>query len=629
MLAHSPRLQGGDASESESRMCGFVGGTDLGWNLAAAVGALHHRGPDTSALYRADALGLGFCRLKIVDLDDAANQPMTSADGDVTIAFNGEIYGYQELRGALELRGHRFLTRSDTEVLLASYLEWGDRFPDHLDGMFAIAIHDARDGTVHLLRDRVGIKPLYYVEDGADFGFASELKGIEALVGRELLSYDETALYDFLTYHYVPTPKTAYRHVFKLRPAHHLVYDLGRRRIASDRPDRTLDVPAAAEPVDAERAASELRERIHAAVREQLVADVPVGFFLSGGVDSSAVLAAAKSSLERPWTFSMGFESDRESETGYARTVASHLGAAHEERVLSAGTTRDLVSEYYRWFDEPFGDVSAFPTNWLARFARERGAIVVLTGDGGDELFGGYRRYSRFARYSRWPAVGPRGGALLTRARELAAGHASVRRTLDKLDAMLKSDLELYASLRKQLPLSRLVSYRRSLEIPSDYDDLWYYRRYWRRDLPLRTRLQYLDFHTFLPDLVLTKVDRTTMAESIEARVPLLARRVVEFVFGLPEATRYHGGRQKGIFKYAFRNDLPAEILSRRKQGFNPPRRYIDALRSAETRQEFLLRMFLGRGSDPELPRSLPDLPDPVPVREMKDAGRSLLTSGR
>jgi asparagine synthase (glutamine-hydrolysing) len=593
-------------------MCGFVGGTDSSWDVAVAVAALQHRGPDATAFRRTGPLAVGFCRLKVVDLGAAANQPMTSADGAVTIAFNGEIYGFQELRRELEGRGHRFRTRSDTEVLLASFLEWGERFPDHLDGMFAIAIHDARDGTVHLLRDRVGIKPLYYLDDGVNFGFASELKGIEALVGRSTLSYDETALYDFLTYHYVPTPKTAYRNVFKLRPAHHLIYDLAKRRITRDRPFWTLEVSAAPDPVNDERAATELRERIQSSVQEQLVADVPIGFFLSGGIDSSAVLSAAKPWLDRPWTFSMGFEADRDSETEYARSVAAHLGAAHEERILSADTTRDLVSEYRRWFDEPFGDVSAFPTNWLARFVRERGAVVVLTGDGGDELFGGYRRYRKFARYSRWPAMGPRTGALLNRVREAVAGRVSFRRTLDELDAMLKSDLELYASLRKQLPLSQLVSYRRSFEIPSDYDDLWHYRRHWRRDLPLLTRLQYLDFHTFLPDLVLTKVDRTTMSESLEARVPLLARRVVEFVFGLPEATRYRGGQQKGIFKHAFRHDLPAEVLSRRKRGFSPPRRYIDALRSAETRQEYLLRIFLSAGPDSELPGGLPDLPVPA-----------------
>ena len=573
-------------------MCGFVGGTEAVWDYQAATEALRHRGPDAGAIRRTDALSIGFRRLKIVDLRDEANQPLTSSDAPVTIAFNGEIYGFRRLRSQLADRGHRFRTSSDTEVLLAAYLEWGDRFPDHVDGMFAIAIHDERDATLHLLRDRVGIKPLYYLHDGDRFAFASELKGIEALVGRATLSHDETALYDFLTYHYVPTPKSAYRSVFKLPPAHHLVYDLARRRVLRNRPFWTLEVPQAPDPIDDATAARELRERIQSSVEEQLIADVPVGFFLSGGVDSSAVLCAARRSIDRPLTFCMGFDDDRASETAYARRVADHLGAEHRERILTSAATGDLLEAYRRWFDEPFGDVSAFPTNWLARFARES-AVVVLTGDGGDELFGGYRRYQKFARYSDWPTLGPRGGALLGRVRD-TIGRTSLSRALDTLDTMLKADLALYASLRKQLPLARRLHYRRCFGLPADYDDLWYYRQHWRPELPLLTRLQYLDFHTFLPDLVLTKVDRTTMAESLEARVPLLARTVVEFAFRLPETTRYVGGELKGLLKHAFRHELPAEILSRRKQGFNPPRRYIDALRSTDARQEFLLRTFLG-----------------------------------
>jgi len=573
-------------------MCGFVGGTEPSWDYEAAAATLRHRGPDAGAVRRADGVSIGFRRLKIVDLDDAANQPLTSTEAPVTIAFNGEIYGFRALRAVLEGHGHRFLTRSDTEVLLAAYLEWGDAFADHVDGMFAIAIHDRRDATLHLLRDRVGIKPLYYLDDGTRFAFASELKAIERLVGQPTLVRDPTALYDFLTYHYIPAPKTEYRGVFKLRPAHHLVYDLARRCVRHDRAFWRLAVPQTPEPIDDASAAAELRECIQTAVEEQLVADVPVGFFLSGGLDSSAVLCAAHSAIDHPPTFCMGFDGDRESETAHARTVADHLGADHHERILTASATRGLLAAYLDWFDEPFGDVSAFPTNWLARFAREQGAVVVLTGDGGDELFGGYRRYEKFVRYSNLPSLGRRGEAAFGWMRDALAPPAW-RPSLAKLDTMLKSDLALYASLRSQLPLARRLHYRREFELPADYDDLWYYRQHWRPELPILTRLQHLDFHTFLPDLVLTKVDRTTMAESLEARVPLLARKVVELAFRLPEATRYRGGQLKGLLKHAYRDALPAEILARPKHGFNPPRAYIDALRSSDARQEFLLRTFL------------------------------------
>jgi asparagine synthetase B (glutamine-hydrolysing) len=288
--------------------------------------------------------------------------------------------------------------------------------------------------------------------------------------------------------------------------------------------------------------------------------------------------------------------------------------------MLSAGTTRDLVSEYRRWFDEPFGDVSAFPTNWLARFARERGAIVVLTGDGGDELFGGYRRYSRFARYSRWPAVGPRGGALLTRARELAAGHASVRRTLTSSTRAqaIWSSMRLLGSPSLQARLVPPACRSRRTTTTS-----WYYRRYWRCDLPADAAA-YLDFHTFLPDLVLTKVDRTTMAESLEARVPLLARRVVELGSASGSDVTTEVGRGYSSTHFATTR-LPRSC--RGGSSASTRRALHRRTTGAETRQEFSCGCSSG-GSDSELPAAFRTC-RPLCPWEMKDAGRTLLTSGR
>ena len=579
------------------RVCGFVGGTDPRGNLEAATRAIQHRGPDAREVRPGHPIGVGFCRLKIIDLDDAANQPMYSASRGVWVVFNGEIYRFRALRRELESRGHAFRTRSDTEVLLEAYLEWGDHCLDHLDGMFAAAIYDPRENRLKLYRDRPGIKPLYYFYNGRNFAFASELKAIGVLLGDGTLEHDVTALYDFLTYHYIPAPKTLFRNVFKLPPAYRLVYDVTAGQIESVRPYWQLTVPSSPKPRFADEAAEELRALVDDAVHDQMLADVPLGFFLSGGVDSSAVVSAATQRADSIDTFSIGFEPSRDSETHYARLVANALGTRHHESILSPDDTLAMVPCLRQWFDEPFGDTSSFPTYLVSRFARDH-VTVVLTGDGGDEVFGGYRRYRRFQRYSRLPSV-PNGWTRIVEVarRPLWPGGRAFR-ILNELDLSLRSEIDLYARLRKSMPARDRAAERRRFGIETDYDDYWCYRKYWRADLPVLTRLQYLDFHTFLPDLVLTKVDRTSMAVSLEVRVPLLDRRVVEFAFGLPESVRYHGGQLKGLLKLAFRDRLPSVILTRRKMGFQTPPHYLQGAISYTSRQQHLLQEFLGQNED-------------------------------
>lgn len=570
-------------------MCGFVGGTEPGWNYAAALAALAHRGPDASALEVDGPIKVGFRRLSIIDLSAAANQPMFAADGESWLVFNGEIYGYQALRRDLQHRGHAFRTDSDTEVVLKGYLQWGEAFVEHIDGMFAIALWDAREHRLKLYRDRPGIKPLYYLHDGRRFAFASELKAIEIACAAEKLAVDGTALYDFLGYRYVPAPKTLYRRCYKLPPAHWLAFDPASGTVHGPRRFWSIPLPPRPHRPAVGECCEQLRALIGAAVEDQMVADVPLGFFLSGGVDSSVVVAAAARSGRKVSTFSIGFDSDAVSETPFARSVAQLFGTDHHERILSQVHAQELLPKLKSWFDEPFADESSMPTYLVSAAAREK-VTVVLTGDGGDEVFGGYRTYPRFARYDRWPSW-PRFAADAAYAlrKQLHRRHAFAR-VLTLLETAFSSGPDLWAMIMGGMSAPAKRAYREKLEIPHDYDDWWHYREFWRNDLPLRTRLQLVDFNTFLPGLVLTKVDRTSMAVSLEARVPLLDRRVIEFSFALDEELRYHGGELKGLLKHAYRGILPDSILFRRKKGFGIPRHYLKDVGGGKLIQEHILQ---------------------------------------
>jgi asparagine synthase (glutamine-hydrolysing) len=570
-------------------VCGFVGGTDPNWNYAAALAALAHRGPDASDLRLAGPVKVGFRRLSIIDLTSGANQPMLGPDGESWIVFNGEIYGFKELRSSLTRRGHAFLTDSDTEVALHAYLEWGADFVEHIDGMFAIAIWDARRQELRLYRDRPGIKPLYYYYDGRRFAFGSELKALEKVLTPSELEVDLTACYDFLGYRYVPAPKTLYKRCFKLPPAHELVYLPATGVLQS--PRRYWNVPLPEEPREPplETACEELRSLIGTSVAEQMIADVPLGFFLSGGVDSSVVVAAAAATGRRVATFSIGFDADEVSETPFAREVARRFATEHHERILSQAHAQELLPRLKAWFDEPFADESSLPTYLVSAAAREH-VTVVLTGDGGDEVFGGYRTYPRYARYERWPTWPATAESLTHALRRPFARRHPVTRALTLLETAFSSGPNLWAKLMGGMSTPAKRAYARELGIPRDYDDWWHYREFWREDLPLRTRLQYVDFHTFMPGLVLTKVDRTSMAVSLEARVPLLARRVIEFSFGIHENLRYCGGEPKGLLRQAYRGILPDHILDRRKKGFGIPRYYLKDVSGGRFIQEHVLR---------------------------------------
>jgi asparagine synthase (glutamine-hydrolysing) len=570
-------------------VCGFFGGTEAQWQYESALAAIRHRGPDAEGLRLDGPIRVGFRRLSIIDLDEAANQPFVAPDGASWIVFNGEIYGFRRLRSELEKAGHAFRTHSDTEVLLTAYLEWGEDFVDHVDGMFAIALWDARDRRLRLYRDRPGIKPLFYYYNGRQFAFASELKAIEQGLGTANLHIDGSALYDFLGYRYVPAPKTLYRHCFKLLPGHTVSFDPATGRLSEPRPFWRLDPAGNRDAVTADAAAEELRSLIDESVSDQMIADVPLGFFLSGGVDSSAVVAAAARAGARVATFTIGFDSDEVSETPFARLVAERFHTAHHERILSQSGAIELLPQLKAWFDEPFSDDSALPTYLVSRLAREH-VTVVLTGDGSDEIFGGYNTYRRFARYAAWPTWPRACDRLAVTLRSRMHRRNPLYRVLRTLETGFSNDLDLWSKIMHGMQPAAKTRYRELFELGRDYDDWWHFRQYWRDELPLRTRLQYVDFHTYLPGLVLAKVDRTSMAASLEARVPLLSRRLIEFSFALPEAIRFHRGEAKGILRHAYRDILPAEILERRKKGFGVPRYYLGNLGQGVPIQEHILR---------------------------------------
>lgn len=534
-------------------MCGIFGHTGKSElpRSRKALKCLQHRGPDQSNEWSDKSVYLGHQRLSIMDLSENGRQPMQHED--IVITVNGEIYNFQDIKDSLQST-FTFKSGSDSEVLLYGYKAWGiDKLVQKLEGMYAFSLYDATKQKLYLVRDRVGIKPLYYAHINKQLVWASELKAIEAFIPSENLHVDNTAVYDFLTYRYIPTPKTLYQNVHKLEPAHYLCYDISADTATKTRywqlstKTRATNLPAAS---------TEVRKLVSATVKQQLMSDVPIGFFLSGGMDSSVVVAAAKEYTSQLNTYSIGFDVQEHDETRFAEIVAKAFKTNHVRRVLGVSEVKRSFSNLRAWYDEPFADTSAFPVYKVSALARHS-STVVLTGDGGDEVFGGYNWYQQFvdgvASY-----ISSNSGNIFTRLRG---------KKRDQTDL----ELDFYTSLMGGLTPEQKAPYRLALDIDSDYDDHWYYKQYYDANLPVMTRLQYLDFHTYLPDDILTKVDRVSMAVALECRVPLLSTELIEYLFSVPEDIRYHGGELKGLMKHAYRNILPAEIIDRSKKGFSIP----------------------------------------------------------
>ena len=558
-------------------MCGIAGavrrngGAPDGAVGLAMARALRHRGPDRQSQWRSPSgtALLAHSRLNVIDLN-TGDQPMASVDGSVLVVFNGEIYNFRELRTELEGAGHRFRTRSDTEVIVEGYRAWGEDVVSRLDGMFAFALWDESRQRLLLARDRAGKKPLFLHKSPEGISFASEIKALRELPGVDL-TLDEARFPEYLAYGYVPSPGTFYRGVEKLPPASYLVWgpDVG------DRVVRYWELIFRGRPMSRADAIEEVRELLRGAVERRLVSDVPLGAFLSGGIDSTLIVSLMSQLVSEPVrTFSIGFEDDANyDETGYARTVAEALGTRHTEFRVGAQSV-DLLDRLLEVYDEPFGDSSAIPTSIVSGLTREH-VTVALTGDGGDELFAGYPRFLGFRiaeGMPGWVAKAGRAAAGLlphnddfrspTRRAERffeTAGLSPEERMLrwigfhtGPMEALLQPGLA--ASLDRS---ALLESFRAPLAAAGEGSAL--------------DRVLTLNFHTYLLDDLLVKTDRSSMLHSLELRSPFLDTNLMEFAAQLPDRLRVRRGSLKVLLKAAFPDLLPREIRNRPKWGFGIP----------------------------------------------------------
>ena len=552
-------------------ICGVAGGDPArGRELVGRMcAAMVHRGPDDEGIAQFDGVSLGMRRLSIIDLS-GGHQPMHNEDSTVWVVQNGEIYNYLELRDELIAASHTFVTQSDTEVLVHAYEQWGEGMVERLNGMFAFALVDRRTGTVFLARDRMGIKPLHYAVDGDRLVFASELKGLlrDPALRRGI---DPVALDEYLAYEFVPSPRSIVRGVNKLRPGHTLTWSVAEGKAQVKRywaPSLNVDGGERSRDVDEECA--ELRAVLRESVRKELISDVPLGVFLSGGIDSSAVTAMMTHLGGDVKSFSVGFAERSFDEAPYAREVARHLGTDHHELTLEPGMLLGLIPKLPVLLDEPLGDASIIPTYLLSAFTREH-VKVALGGDGGDELFAGYptlQAHRLAGYYMRAPGV-LRHGVVEPVVRRMPVSRSNL--SFDFRAKRFVAGAAYSAAERHQrwmgsfAPEERAAvlspEMRRNGDALADEFDSFD---------PLHQVLM-LDMRLYLENDILVKLDRASMMASLEGRVPLLNNDFVAYATGLPLNMKLRGLRSKFLLKRALRGILPERILNRPKKGFGIP----------------------------------------------------------
>ena len=576
-------------------MCGIAGVLNLTGsrdqlerNAMAMADSLAHRGPDDQGIWSDTEAGIALVhrRLSIVDLSSAGHQPMISADGRFIITYNGEIYNFQELRPELEARGVKFRGHSDTEVMLEAFAAYGiEATVKRLIGMFTIGVWDRRSRTLTLVRDRLGIKPLYWAKFGKLFLFGSELKALRAYPGWTP-SIDGSAVAAFMRHNCVPAPHSIYKGVRKLEPGTILTLPPdGEPRLERFWDARAVAQAGLADPLQVDD--TELTDRLEAllqdAVRRRMVADVPVGAFLSGGIDSSTVTALMKAANCGPVrTYTIGFDLPGFDEAPHSAAVARHLGTDHTELTVTAKQALDVIPQLPDMYDEPFADSSQIPTHLVSAMTR-RHVTVALSGDGGDELFGGYNRYQLSTGFWRSLSLLPRPlrraiAATLTAvpadrwSQVLSALPAGMqpRQVGDKLHKLATvlcadDDSALYRRLVTHWEPAQIVP---GAAEPKSI--LWDAQI--ERDFPgPLERMQFLDLVTYLPDDILTKVDRASMAVALEARVPLLDHRVVEFAWRIPRRTLIRNGVSKWPLRQVLYRHVPRDSIERPKTGFSIP----------------------------------------------------------
>ena len=559
-------------------MCGICGKVDLTGArvdedlVARMCETLVHRGPDAQGIHTGPGIGLGQRRLSIIDLSTRAVAPLANEDGSIWVTFNGEIYNFRELRTGLEERGHVFRTSTDTEVLVHLYEEHGVDCVQHLRGMFAFALWDAPRHRFFAARDRLGKKPFYYARTPTALVFGSEVRAV--LADPSITPSPNLAAIDaYLTYQYVPSPLTAFEGISKLPPAHVLVCDRD-GTIAVTRYWRPPAGPKSTKPADELR--DELMWRLREAVRLRLVADVPIGAFLSGGIDSAAVVALmATESRSRVKTFSIGFEDAKFNELAFARMVADRYGTDHHEFMVRADAA-DVLPKLVHHYAEPFADSSAIPTYYVSQMAR-RHVTVALSGDGGDESFAGYDNYQAVGAWDRYDAVPypirramAHGAAALIDRLPYLDSAARAARGAQMLAGSVPERFKLQASILK--PQEKQAAYTPQFRAQlAGLQASPVVALEWDEDMDAVDWMTRHDQHFYLPDCLMVKTDIASMAHGLEVRCPLLDHVLVEFAATIPSELKRQGGEGKRILKETVRDLVPAAVLEKRKTGFAVP----------------------------------------------------------
>lgn len=555
-------------------MCGITGFIGKGNidDLSRMTSSLKHRGPDDSGVFFKENVGLGHTRLSIIDISFSGHQPMLDSENSIVVVFNGEIYNFKELKGALV--EYNFKSNSDTEAIIYLYKKFGEKCFEKMNGMFAIAIYDYTKNKLILARDRMGKKPLYWCVFEGTLIFGSELKALMMHpLFRKQISLE--SLNKYLQYDYVPTPHSIFEGVQKLEPAYYLIYKKGELEIkkfwGADFSGRSISFGDAQIKLDS---------LLSSSVQSRLISDVPLGIFLSGGLDSSTIAYyAQKNSHEKIKTFSIGFKEATFDESGYAREVAGYLGTEHYERILSAQDSLELIPNIADILDEPMADASIIPTYLLSRFTREKVAVA-LGGDGGDELFAGYPTFQADQLVDLYEKI------------PIALRRELIEKIIDKIPASdrnlsigfrLKKFINGLGGNKDYLHQRWLGSFGREeraelfgkevweiLSNKNEFDDLDRYQSEVSSD-DYRNKVLYLYMRTYMMDQVLVKVDRASMANSLEVRAPFLDTSVVEFANSLPYSYKYKNFQTKYILKKLMENKLPKDIIYRAKKGFGIP----------------------------------------------------------
>ncbi len=543
-------------------MCGIVG---FNWEdkrkIEILASLLEHRGPEQEGFHVRDGVSIGHKRLCILDLSEKGRQPIYNEDGTICITYNGEVFNFESLRDTLEEAGHKFVSKTDTEVLIHAYEQWGTGLLEKINGQFAFCIFDRNENLFFLARDRLGIKPLYYYHNAGRFIFGSEMKVLlKSDIKRQI---SEKALNHYLLFGYTPSGESILEGVQKLLPGSYLIYDLTAKKITENARYWSLSFDGDAS-ITEEQARREIAERLEQSVKAQLIADVPLGAFLSGGVDSSIIVALMRKYVKELNTFSVRFDRPGYDESKYAKIVSDMFRTRHHEIEFNAESVRDLIEQLPYYYDEPFGDSSMIPTCLVCRVARKY-VTVSLSGTGGDELFAGYPRYLQFGvlkKLNRLPAP----------AKNILSFSVRTLNTLLRNDMLNKLQTFLGPKEQAWEIYLKLFSYmfRSGDEQSRDLAEFGHFAEHFKYENDVTNALSF-ETMEYLPECLLTKEDRASMAVSLEVRVPFLDHTFVEFAAKIPPHFKVRGLDKKHILKKAFCDILPHKILYRKKKGFAVP----------------------------------------------------------